>query len=89
MKEQHNSFEVGVAEDGSTRYSLSVKESQGFQWNPDLFVSKYYQHDYCGYSESLYGRSGRDGNMEYDDHSRPKVHEIVVDAEEDIFPSDY
>ncbi|ANB11576.1 Protein UGX2 [Sugiyamaella lignohabitans] len=100
MHEDHNSYEVGIAEDGSTRYNLSVKESQGFQWNPDLFVSKYHQSEFYRYSSSSgYSHIGTSSSAStsagssstdpFNDRSRPAVQDIVIDAEEDIFPSDY
>jgi hypothetical protein len=76
MNEKHISYELGIAEDGSTRYSLSVREGQGFAWNPDLFVSRFRQHqDYC--------------ETQYSETSCPQVQDILVDESEDIFPSDY
>lgn len=43
LHEVHSSYETGRADDGSPRFSLNVRESQGFQWNPELFVSNSYR----------------------------------------------
>jgi hypothetical protein len=75
MHEVHNSFVSGVAEDGSAKYSLSVKESQGYQWNPSLFAPHYTKYDY--------------DDSEFNGPNCPEVQEIIVDESEDIFPSDY
>lgn len=75
MREVHSSFISGVAEDGSAKYSLSVKESQGYQWNPSLFAPYYSKLD----SE----------DSEFHGPNCPEVQDIIVDESEDIFPSDY
>lgn len=77
----HNTYELGRAEDGSMKYNVSVKEGQGFEWNQDLFVSKYYQ------KTSLYEIK----QQRQSSSSSNEVQEIIIsDSEEDdIFPSDY
>lgn len=76
MHEEHISYELGIAEDGATRYSLSVREGQGFAWNPDLFVSRFRQNHELS-------------ERRYSEASCPQVQDILVDESEDIFPSDY
>lgn len=72
-RELHNAYQLGIDPDGSVRYSLSVRESQGFMWNPDLFAGRYYRRN----SDQYYD----------DDHEHsPSVTEIHVDEQEDIFP---
>lgn len=76
----HNTYEIGRTEDGSMKYNVSVKEGQGFEWNQDLFVSKYYQK-----TAELQNDPGRRGST-----GSPEVQEIIIsDSEEDdIFPTD-
>lgn len=80
--ETHNSYEVGKSAEGFIKFNLNVKESQGFQWNPQLFR---YGND-RSFSEDYI-------NSDFE-HNRPKVTEIVIsdmedDGDEDIFPTDY
>ncbi|KAA8902562.1 hypothetical protein TRICI_005844 [Trichomonascus ciferrii] len=76
----HQMYEIGRTEDGSMKYNVSVKEGQGFEWNQDLFVSKYYQK-----TAKLQNDPARRGSA-----GSPEVQEIIIsDSEEDdIFPTD-
>ncbi|CAN6598247.1 hypothetical protein TRVA0_001S05512 [Trichomonascus vanleenenianus] len=46
---KYNAYEIGEDIDGCKRYSVSVRESQGFRWNLDLFVSRYHQRSGVNY----------------------------------------